>query len=100
RAEMAAVIKGVDFDGDFKAFQEFLRTDPRFYASTPQELMEKNSYVAKKIDGELPKLFTRLPRTPYTLKEIPADIAEGTTTAYYERPAGDGSRAGVYRVNT
>lgn len=100
RAEMAAVIKGVDFDGDFKAFQEFLRTDPRFYARTPQELMEKNSYVAKKIDGELPKLFTRLPRTPYTLKEIPADIAEGTTTAYYERPAGDGSRAGVYRVNT
>jgi len=100
RAEMAAVIKSVAFEGDFAAFQQFLRTDPRFYAKTQQELMEKNSYVAKKIDGELPKLFTRLPRIPYTLKEIPADVAEGTTTAYYERPAGDGSRAGVYRVNT
>ncbi|MCB2112096.1 MAG: DUF885 domain-containing protein [Parvularculaceae bacterium] len=100
RAEMAAVIKGSGFKGDFKAFQQFLRTDPQFYAKTPRELMEKNSYVAKKIDGELPKLFTRLPRMPYTLKEIPADIAEGTTTAYYERPAGDGSRPGVYRVNT
>jgi uncharacterized protein (DUF885 family) len=100
RKEMGAIIKSLEFDGDFKAFQEFLRADPRFYAKTPEELMEKNSRVAKKIDGELPKLFTRLPRMPYTLKEIPADIAEGTTTAYYERPAGDGSRAGVYRINT
>ncbi len=100
RKEMAAVIKAAVFDGDFKAFQQFLRTDPRFYAKTAQELMDRNSFVAKKIDGELPKLFTRLPRMPYTLKEIPADIAEGTTTAYYEAPAGDGSRAGVYRVNT
>lgn len=100
RKEMAGVVKSVKFDGDFKAFQEFLRSDPRFYAKSPEELMEKNAIVAKRIDGELPKLFTRLPRMPYTLKEIPADIAEGTTTAYYEEPAGDGSRAGVYRVNT
>jgi uncharacterized protein (DUF885 family) len=97
---MGAIIKSVQFEGDFKAFQEFLRADPRFYAKTPEELMEKNALVAKRIDGELPKLFTRLPRMPYTLKEIPADVAEGTTTAYYERPAGDGSRAGVYRINT
>lgn len=100
RAEMDSVIEGVGFEGDFKAFQKFLREDPRFYAKTAEELMAANSVVAKKIDGELPRLFTRLPRMPYTLKEIPADIAGGTTTAYYEPPAGDGSRAGVYRVNT
>ncbi len=100
RKEMGETIKAAKFEGGFAAFQEFLRTDPQFYAKTPQELMEKNSFVAKKIDGELPKLFGRLPRMPYTLKEIPADTAEGTTTAYYERPAGDGTRAGVYRVNT
>ena len=62
--------------------------------------MAANSVVAKKMDGEMPRLFGRLPRMPYTLKEVPADVAEGTTTAYYERPAGDGTRAGVYRVNT
>jgi uncharacterized protein (DUF885 family) len=100
RKEMDATIKAAKFGGGFKAFQEFLRTDPQFYAKTPQELMEKNSFVAKKMDGEMPKLFGRLPRTPYTLKEIPADVAEGTTTAYYEQPSGDGTRAGVYRVNT
>ncbi|NWG71897.1 MAG: DUF885 domain-containing protein [Parvularculaceae bacterium] len=100
RKEMDAVIRAVKFEGDFKAFQAYLRSDPKFYAKSPQELMEKNSAVAKKIDGELPKLFTRLPRAPYTLKEVPADIAEGTTTAYYESPAPDGGSAGVYRVNT
>lgn len=100
RSEMDKTIRATKFDGDFKAFQQFLRTDPQFYAKTPEELMQKNALVAKKMDGELPKLFSRLPRMPYTLKEIPSDIAEGTTTAYYERPAGDGTRAGVYRVNT
>lgn len=100
RAAMKEIIKEVDFDGDFSAFQKFLRTDPQFYAKTADELMAANFIVAKKIDGELPKLFSRFPRMPYTLKPVPEDIAEGTTTAYYERPAGDGSRAGVYRVNT
>jgi uncharacterized protein (DUF885 family) len=100
RAEMMEVIEDSGFDGDFKAFQEFLRTDPQFYAKTPEELMAKNALVAKKADGALTQLFTRLPRMPYTLKEVPADIAAGTTTAYYEPPAGDGSRPGVYRVNT
>lgn len=100
RAEMMKIIEEVDFEGDFEAFQEFLRTDPQFYAKTPEELIAATSVIAKKADGELPKLFTRLPRMPYTVKPVPADIAEGTTTAYYERPAGDGSRAGVYRINT
>ncbi|MBY0422958.1 MAG: DUF885 domain-containing protein, partial [Parvularculaceae bacterium] len=100
RKEMNKVIASTGFKGDFKAFQKFLREDPRFYAKTPKQLMEANALVAKRMDGELPKLFTRLPRMPYTVKEIPADIAEGTTTAYYEPPAGDGSRAGVYRINT
>ncbi|WP_428407092.1 DUF885 domain-containing protein [Hyphococcus sp.] len=100
RAEMDKVIESTGFEGDFKAFQDFLRTDPQFYAKTPEELMAANALVAKKADGALTQLFTRLPRMPYTVKPIPEDIAEGTTTAYYEPPAGDGSRPGVYRVNT
>ena len=100
RAEMKKVIASTGFEGDFAAFQEFLRTDPKFYAKTPEELMAANALAAKKADGALTQLFTRLPRMPYTVKPIPDDIAEGTTTAYYEPPAGDGSRPGVYRVNT
>ena len=100
RAAMMDIIEEVEFDGDFKAFQNFLRTDPQFYAKTPEELVAVTSVISKKADGVLPTLFTRLPRMPYTVKPVPEDIAEGTTTAYYERPAGDGSRAGVYRINT
>lgn len=100
RSEMMKVIKSTGFEGDFMAFQEFLRTDPKFYAKTPEELMAANALVAKKADGALTQLFTRLPRMPYTVKPIPEDIAEGTTTAYYEPPSGDGSRPGVYRINT
>lgn len=100
RAEMADVIEQSGFDGDFKAFQNFLRTSPQFYAKTEDELVAVTSVISKKADGALPELFTRFPRMPYTVKPVPADIAEGTTTAYYERPAGDGSRPGVYRINT
>jgi len=100
RGAMEDVIESVGFEDSFENFQLFLRTDERFYAKTAEELIAANSVVAKKIDGELPRLFTRLPRMPYTIKSIPEDIAESTTTAYYERPAGDGSRPGIYRVNT
>ncbi|MEL6213673.1 MAG: DUF885 domain-containing protein, partial [Pseudomonadota bacterium] len=100
RAEMDTIIRKVDFDGDFKAFQTYLRTNPEFYAKTEEELISFTSRIAKIADGELPKLFTRMPRMPYTVKPVPADIAKGATTAFYERPAGDGTRAGVYRINT
>ena len=54
----------------------------------------------KKVDGELPALFKVLPRTPYGLREIPAYTAPDQTSAYYMLPAGDGSTAGFYYVNT
>lgn len=99
-AEMDEVVKKSGFDGDRKAFVEFLRTDPQFYAETKEELLKETSLVLKKMDGELPSLFKRLPRTPYGIREVPAHIAPRTTTAYYSLPAGDGSRAGFYYINT
>ena len=100
RAEMADVIEEAGFDGSFQEWLTYLRTNPDFYPKSGEERMTAVARISKKIDGELPKLFTRLPRMPYGLKEIPLDIAEKTTTAYYSQPAGDGSRAGFYFVNT
>jgi uncharacterized protein (DUF885 family) len=100
REEMRQIIERLGFEGSFEAFLEFLRSDPRFYATTPDELLRDVAFVLKRMDGELPRLFGRLPRAPYGIREVPGYIAPKTTTAYYERPAGDGSRAGFYFVNT
>jgi uncharacterized protein (DUF885 family) len=100
KAEMQDVLKRVDFKGDLPAFVEFLRNDSQFYADTPEQLLKETSLVLKRMDGELPKLFGKLPRTPYGIREIPEFIAPRTTTAYYQPPAGDGTRAGFYYVNT
>ncbi len=100
RSEMAVVIEEADFQGSFDEWLIYLRDTPEFYPKTAEERMQVAATISKKMDGELPKLFGKLPRMPYGLKEIPADIAEKTTTAYYQRPAGDGSRAGFYFVNT
>jgi uncharacterized protein (DUF885 family) len=100
RAEMDELIRAVGFQGDFRAFIEFLRTEPRFYAPTPEALLRETAYVLKRIDGELPRLFKTLPRTPYGIRPIPEASAPGNTTAYYFPAAGDGRTAGFYYVNT
>ncbi len=100
REEMHAVIRKTGFEGDFAAFVEHLRTDSKFYANSPEQLMKETAYVLKKMDGKLPELFGRLPRTPYGIRPVPDYIAPKTTAAYYSVPPGDGSRAGYYYVNT
>lgn len=100
RSEMEKIIERVEFDGTFAEFVDYLRTDPKFYAQTPEELLEKASHILKRADGELPKLFGRLPRMPYGIRPIPAYIAPKTTSAYYSPPAGDGTVAGFYNLNT
>ena len=99
RDEMQLVIDELEFAGSFDDFLNFLRTDSQFYFATPEELFEGYLAVSKRIDPELIRLFGKLPRTPYGLRPIPANIAPDTTTAYYNGPAADGSRPGYYYVN-
>ncbi|MES3630226.1 MAG: DUF885 domain-containing protein [Longimonas sp.] len=100
RNEMMEIVEAEGFGDDFDGFVEFLRTDEQFYADTPEELMKEVAYVLKQMDGALPELFETLPRMPYGIRPVPDYIAPRTTTAYYQRPAGDGTRAGFYYVNT
>ena len=98
--EMNAVMKQVGFTGDFAAFLQFLRTDPRFYAKTPQELLEHAAWIAKTIDGKLPTEFKTLPRLPYTVEPVPADIAPKYTSGRYVGAPWGSTQPGIYWVNT
>lgn len=100
RAEMMEIVKSEGFGEDFVRFIEFLRTDPRFYAESPEELLKETAFVLKTMDGKLPELFKTLPRLPYGIRPVPGYLAPRTATAYYSRDAADGTRAGFYAVNT
>ena len=99
-AEMKEAIGKTGFTGDFAAFLAFLRSDPRFYAKTPEELLARAAWIAKRMDGQLPALFGRLPRLPYTVEPVPDHIAPKYTSGRYVEPPFGSLRAGIYWVNT
>ncbi|MGH9381520.1 MAG: DUF885 domain-containing protein [Thermoanaerobaculia bacterium] len=100
RREMDSVMREVGFEGDFAAFLEFLRTDPRFYAETPEELLMRAAWIAKRMDGKLPALFGTLPRVPYTVEPVPEELAPRYTAGRYVSPAHGSTQPGIYWVNT
>lgn len=100
RSEMEAIIEEVDFRGSFADFLHFLRTDPRFYARTPEELLKEAAFIAKDVDGKLPTLFNRLPRQPYGIEPVPDHLAPKYTGGRYVGAPLEGTRAGFYWLNT
>ncbi|MGI2179201.1 DUF885 domain-containing protein [Shewanella frigidimarina] len=99
RSEMEQVIKDVGFKGSFADFLMFLRTDPKFYPKTADELLKEAAFIAKKADAMLPKYFGKLPRTPYGIAPVPAEIAPKYTTGRYSGSNRD-DEPGYYWVNT
>jgi uncharacterized protein (DUF885 family) len=92
QTQMNAIIKQVGFKGTFAQFLAFLRTDPQFYAKTPQELLDRAAWISKRVDGQVGKFIGTLPRGRFTIKPVPDDIAPFWT-------AGRGG-ATTYWVNT
>ncbi len=100
RAEMMAIIERVGFEGDFAAFLDFLRTDPRFYPESAEQLLKEASYIAKRMDAKLPALFKTLPRLPYGVAPVPEAIAPKYTAGRYVGAPVGGTQPGYYWVNT
>ncbi|RJG08224.1 DUF885 domain-containing protein, partial [Massilia cavernae] len=92
RAEMQVAIRQTGFSGDFPAFLQFLRSDPRFYAKTAEELLMRAAFIAKKFDAKAGQYFGYLPRRRFAITPVPDDIAP-----YYTSGRG---WPGVYLVNT
>jgi uncharacterized protein (DUF885 family) len=99
RREMTAIADSVGYAARLRDFFAFLRHDPQFFFSRPEDLFAAYVATTKRIDPTLPKLFRTLPRTPYDVQPVPAASAPSSTTAYYRGPAADGSRPGTYFVN-
>ncbi len=100
RGQMDSVIAATGFSGDFAAFINMLRTDPKFFYTDSAALVRAYRDVTKRIDPELPKLFGKLPRLPYGVSTIPSYAAPSQTTAYYQQGSPDAHRAGQFFVNT
>jgi uncharacterized protein (DUF885 family) len=98
--EMKRVIAETGFGGGFDEFLEFLRTDPQFYARTPEELLMRAAWIAKRTDGRLPAYFGKLPRQPYSVDPVPDEIAPNYTAGRYVPSPPGGPRGGQYWVNT
>ncbi len=94
RAEMQEIIDGLQFEGDFKAFLEYLRTEPSFYATNVTELLGRAALITTTAEGALPKFFSVLPRGTYSIKANPS---RGT---FYMPSSGDGTTSGTYFLGT
>lgn len=100
RAEMDAVIAETGFEGDFQAFLTFLRTDPQFYATSPEELVRIVAEISRRADAALPRIFGTLPRLTYGIEETPAETAPTAATAGYTPGSIALGKAGTYVLNT
>ena len=100
RAEMQSLIDKLGFKGSFGDFAVFLRREPKFYFQSENALLDAYRAMSRRIDPALVKVFRTLPRMPYGIEPIPANIAPDSPAAYYRGPAADGSRSGIFLVNT
>ena len=98
--EMDKVRQTVGFKGDLEAFFTFLETDPQFYFTQGGDLVEGYRQLKLRIDAALPKVFSVFPKADYEVREVEAFRAQSSAGAYYQQPSADGSRPGIFYVNT
>jgi uncharacterized protein (DUF885 family) len=99
RAEMERIMRDIGFTGDLAAFFAFLRTDPRFFFSRPEDLLAGYREIAKRADPEVIKLFGRLPRLPYGVVPIPAHSAASRSAGAYDAGSLAAGRPGYFSAN-
>jgi uncharacterized protein (DUF885 family) len=100
KGRMQQVMAQAGFKGSLQDFLAFLRSDPRFYVKTPEELLEKAAMINKRTDDKLPAYFATLPRLTFGVRPVPAEMAEGYTSARYWQGSPDQGIAGGFMVNT
>jgi uncharacterized protein (DUF885 family) len=96
---MERIRTSTGFNGSLEEFFTFLRTDPRFYYNSREELLAAYRNIAKQVDPELTRVFGRIPRLPYGVIPVPSYSEKTNTTAYYIAGSPEAHRPGYYYVN-
>jgi len=100
RAGMENVMRVVGFRGTLAEFFRYVQDEPAFYFERPQDVLDGYLRLKKQIDAELPRLFSVMPKADYEVREVEAFRAASAAGGSYLGPSGDGSRPGIFYVNT
>jgi len=102
-AQMRELMGSVGFEGSLQEFFEFIRSDERFYYPDTEEgraaYLTEATRMIEAMRGRLPELFHREPKAPMIVKAVEPFREASAGKAFYQRPAPDGSRPGIYYVN-
>jgi uncharacterized protein (DUF885 family) len=99
-AEMEKVMAEVGFEGELADFFDYLNTEPEFYFSSREEMIEAHEALRLKADAAAPMLFERTPKAGYEIRAVEAFRERSAAKGSYQRPSADGSRPGIFYVNT
>jgi len=98
--EMDRLIAEIGFKGDRRAFFDALRADPRFYFDKEEELLAAYAALKARVRARLPELFDLSPKADFEIRAVEPFRAAAQASASYQQPAPDGSRPGIFYVNT
>ncbi len=97
--EMRAIMAKVGFKGTLQEFFTYVRTDPKFYHTSREDYIAEAEARMAAMQAKLPDYFGVLPKSPLSIKAVEAFREKSAGKAFYQSPAPDGSRPGVYYVN-
>ena len=97
--EQLAIAKKLGF-ADLKSFRAHVKTDPKVFATSPEEIVTRYRGYIDQMRPELPKLFGLLPKAPLEVREMQAFRAKEAAAADYQPGTPDGSRPGIVWINT
>ncbi len=100
QGEMDGVRIRMGFAGSLREFFDFIRIDPRFHPKTREELAQGFAAIQQQVDAEIPRFFSRVPRTPLLIQPYPAYREKYEAGGSYNQGSPDGSRPGIFYYNT
>ncbi|AWV06787.1 DUF885 domain-containing protein [Marilutibacter maris] len=98
--EIRKVMVEVGFEGSLQDFFKFMQNDPRFSFDSEEALLAHYRALEEKIDAKIPEQFSLTPKAPFEIRPVEPFRAQSAAGGEYMSPSEDGSRPGIFYVNT